>query len=43
MSPHIIKLNLKLKNLCKIKSKLVKKVLKLPQKDMLIAKIFSLS
>ena len=42
MSPHIIKLNLRLKNLLKIKSKLLKKVPKLSKGDLYIAKIHSL-
>ena len=43
MSPQLIKWNIRLKNLCKIKSKVVKKVLKLPKGDLQIAKIHSLS
>ena len=43
MSPQIIKLKLRLKKLCKIKSRLVKKVLKFPWGDLYIAKIHNLS
>jgi len=41
MPSDILKLNLRLKSLCKIKSKLVKKVLKLRKGDMQRAKIHS--
>jgi hypothetical protein len=41
MSSYILKLNLRLKNLCEIKSKLVKKVLKLCKGDMWRAKVHS--